>query len=174
MGRLNGLMVEERPSKGDLSNICTHTHTQSWHTFLFGLALSQAWPMCWEYQDKAVLEMLNVAWLWHLKQMIIISLTKEMFEMKKEMEQNYIVLIWNMNYDKLLKYFVFKQFTPKFWIGHYGMQTLMLGNNHQSLHPGDFSTMSHKLFGQLSVFSPPTFHLAEKAQGLDQRRGIWR
>lgn len=79
-----------------------------------------------------------------------------------------------MNYDKLLKYFMFKQFTPKFWIGHYGMQTLMLGNNDQSLHPGDFSTVSHKLIAQLSVFSPSTFYLAIKLQGLDQRRGIWR
>lgn len=130
--------------------------------------------MCREYQNEAVLEMLDLGWIWHLKHKIIRVWQKKC--LKKEIEQNYFVLtllIWILNYDKLLKHFVFQQFTPKCWVGCHGMQT-HTGKQWPILTSlGFLHGVPQPFFGQLSVFSPSTFHLAKKSQVLDQRRGIW-
>lgn len=62
---------------------------------------------------------------------------------------------------------------PPYLVGHYRMQTLLLGNgDHLKVpFPGDFSAVSQRLFGQVSSVSPPLLLAEPQVVAIEEEFG---
>lgn len=114
--------------------------------------------------------MLDVGWIWHLKYKIIIRVWQRKC-LKKQMEQNYIVLtplIWNLNFNKLLKYFVLKQ------VCYYGMDADSHAGKQQLVPvPWGFFLCAPQTFWPIVSFQPLHLPPGRKTTGAwPQKRNL--